>query len=113
MTIHRRDFFKATAIGGVGAAFGTTSCSQGEASPFAHLQPMTDGIQPITDDERRLRIEKAQRLMRANRIDALFLDVAHKNSYSVCGINKGGPAHTYFPGNGAWGVRHENLMKAQ
>src|SRR5210317_995126 len=81
MKIHRRGFFKATAIGAVGTALGTTSCSQGEASPFSHLHPMTDGIQPITDDERRLRIEKAQRLMRDNRIDALFLDAGTSMFY--------------------------------
>ena len=81
MKIHRGGFFKATAMGAVGTALGTTSCSQGEASPFSHLQPMTDGILPITDDERRLRIENAQRLMRANRIDALFLDAGTSMFY--------------------------------
>ena len=32
-------------------------------------------------------------------VDALMMDV-RKNDYSLCGINKGGPAATYFPGNG-------------
>ncbi len=64
-----------------------------------------------------------------------------KNAYSVCGVNQGGPAAAYFPGNGGllyavammaagwdgaadnhapgfpndrtWVVRHEGLMKAQ
>jgi hypothetical protein len=75
-------------------------------------------------------------------VDALMMEVGkNKNSYSKCGINKGGPAAAYFPGNGgllyavammaagwdggpetnapgfpsddSWVVRHEGLMKAQ
>lgn len=74
-------------------------------------------------------------------VDALFLKAAHKNEYSLCGINRRGPAHTYFPGNGgllyavammaagwdggperdapgfpddgSWVVSHEGLRKAQ
>lgn len=35
---------------------------------------MTDGIQPITGQERQARIEKARRLMRENRIDAILME---------------------------------------
>jgi Xaa-Pro dipeptidase len=35
---------------------------------------MTDGVVPISLDERRGRIEKARRLMRENKIDALFIE---------------------------------------
>jgi hypothetical protein len=73
-------------------------------------------------------------------VEALLMDVG-KNGYSVCGINRGGPATVYFPGNGgllyavammaagwddgsdrhapgfpddgSWVVRHEGLMPAQ
>jgi hypothetical protein len=73
-------------------------------------------------------------------VDALMMKV-NKNNYSKCGINTGGPAAAYFPGNGgllyavammaagwdgapdkhapgfpndgSWVVRHEGLMKAQ
>lgn len=38
------------------------------------LSRMTDGIVPISLDERRARIEKARRLMRENKIDAIFLE---------------------------------------
>jgi Xaa-Pro dipeptidase len=38
------------------------------------LQPMTAGIAPITDDERRARLEKARRLMAANGIGAILLE---------------------------------------
>jgi Xaa-Pro dipeptidase len=41
---------------------------------IAKLRPMTDGVQPITDEERQARIEKARRLMRENRLDAIFLE---------------------------------------
>jgi len=38
------------------------------------LRPMTDGIVPISDDERRARIERARRLMADNRIEAIYLE---------------------------------------
>lgn len=39
-----------------------------------NLKPMTGGIQPITDDERRARIEKAHKLMRDNKIGAVVME---------------------------------------
>ncbi|WP_083415678.1 glycoside hydrolase family 65 protein [Algibacter lectus] len=73
-------------------------------------------------------------------INALLMD-SPKNRYSKCGINTGGPAAAYFPGNGgllyaiammsagwdgennkrapgfpddgSWTIKHEGLMKAQ
>src|SRR2546425_5033697 len=38
------------------------------------LPRMTDGIVPISLDERRARIENARRLMRQNRIDAIYIE---------------------------------------
>jgi Xaa-Pro dipeptidase len=38
------------------------------------LRPMLDGVQPITVEERQARIEKAQRLMHENKIDAIVLE---------------------------------------
>lgn len=38
------------------------------------LKKMTDGIVPISLDERRARIEKARRLMRENHIDAIYVE---------------------------------------
>jgi Xaa-Pro dipeptidase len=38
------------------------------------LRRMTDGIVPISLDERRARIEKARRLMRENKIDAIYIE---------------------------------------
>jgi Xaa-Pro dipeptidase len=42
--------------------------------PIRRLKPMLDGVQPITDDERRARIDKARSLMREQKIDALVLE---------------------------------------
>jgi len=38
------------------------------------LRPMTDGIKPITGEERQARIEKARRLMRDNQLGAIVLE---------------------------------------
>ena len=43
-------------------------------APIRALKPMTDGIVPITLDERRARIEKARRLMAENGIDAILVE---------------------------------------
>lgn len=85
MRIDRRGFFRVSAA----AAAGTTlvSCA-GPAEPpkagpaaegvvpeaIRRLAPMTDGIAPITDGERKARIEKARRLMVENKIDAIYLE---------------------------------------
>jgi Xaa-Pro dipeptidase len=43
-------------------------------SAIENLQPMTDGIVPITEAERKQRIAKAQQLMDQHKIDAIFLE---------------------------------------
>ena len=87
MPLKRRAFLRWSAAAGLGA--GTAACTVaapgdqnvtdrtgGQSdSPAAHpalraLRPMTEGIVPISDDERRARIERARRLMAENRIDA-------------------------------------------
>jgi Xaa-Pro dipeptidase len=47
-----------------------------EAAPevIRNLKPMTDGIQPITDVERKARVEKAQRLMRTKGVAGIVLE---------------------------------------
>ena len=42
--------------------------------PIRKLRRMMDGIAPISLDERRARIEKARRLMRENKIDAIYVE---------------------------------------
>ena len=44
------------------------------ADDFSDLAPMTDGIVPITVEEREGRIEKARELMARHGIDAVYLE---------------------------------------
>lgn len=94
MRTSRRRFLKWSAAGGIGigaaactadapSAQGATDRPGGAASgePLGDvpaviraLKPMTDGIVPIADDERRSRIEQARRLMAENGIGAILLE---------------------------------------
>jgi Xaa-Pro dipeptidase len=58
------------------AAAGAAKLAEGQDVPDAikKLRPMTDGIRPITAEERRGRVDKAQRLMRENKIGAIVLE---------------------------------------
>src|SRR6185369_10458364 len=70
MLTSRRTFLAAGA-GAIGhAAFGQTAVPEA----IRKLKPMTDGVKPITDAERHARIDKARRLMREQKIGALFME---------------------------------------
>ncbi|HKP45170.1 MAG TPA: Xaa-Pro peptidase family protein [Pyrinomonadaceae bacterium] len=85
MTIDRRNFLRGSAV-----FAGTTGLLSravfAESSPFEPVQQreipdairklkkMTDDVTPITLEERRARIEKAKRLMREQRIDAIYIE---------------------------------------
>lgn len=76
--------------------------------PIRKLKPMTAGIEPITDNERRARMEKARRLMRENKISALFLEGGSSLFYFT-GTRWGSSERTFgmvFPavGEPAWVV---------
>src|SRR5256885_14841046 len=45
-----------------------------QPEPIRRLRSMTANVVPITLEERKARIEKAQRLMRENRIDAIYIE---------------------------------------
>jgi Xaa-Pro dipeptidase len=47
---------------------------QSQPEPIRRLRRMTDNVVPITLDERKARIEKAQKLMREQRIDAIYVE---------------------------------------
>ncbi len=95
--MNRRTFLSSTAMTAGGAlvacaappapATGGPDASLPE--PIRALTPMTDGIVPITDDERRARMAKAQALMAANRIDAVFIEPGTSLFYYT-GIRWGG-----------------------
>src|SRR5258708_1614767 len=104
MTIKRRDFLQKATRAATGTALiyglssyiapGTTApgiTAPGTTAPGAQptplsppqlrgrlagpdLQPMTGDIVPITVEERQARIQKAQRLMLENKLEALILD---------------------------------------
>ena len=82
MHIGRRDFLSMSA-GGVGAvalgaapAIAQSQRAIDDAVPptIRALRPMSADIVPISDDERRARLEKARRLMAEHRIDAVVLE---------------------------------------
>ncbi|HEX4951387.1 MAG TPA: Xaa-Pro peptidase family protein [Blastocatellia bacterium] len=68
MCTDRRGFLRLSAAAAGLAAFDAAGFADPEA------QPRTTGIKPISDDERRARIAKAQRLMVENKIDAIYLE---------------------------------------
>jgi len=63
---------------------------------ISDLKPMTEGIAPITVEERRSRIEKARRLMAQHAIDAVYIEA--------------GTSLFYFTGIDWW--RSERMMAA-
>jgi Xaa-Pro dipeptidase len=69
MMVDRRQFL---------ATVGAAAIARGQSPPVPHtlpeVRPMTDGIQPITDSERRGRMDNARRLMVENRIGGIFLE---------------------------------------
>ncbi len=77
MSLDRRQFLSASAgVAGAGLLEGTSAAREVRDVPesIQKLRPMLDGIEPITDVERRGRIEKARRLMVENDIDAVFFE---------------------------------------
>lgn len=80
----RRDFLKLSATAVAGAALAASmDHAQAQSIPdsLTQLKPMTDGIVPISDAERWDRIEKAQRLMMDNSIDAIFMEPGSSSFY--------------------------------
>src|SRR5580700_3966311 len=66
--MNRRSF-----LGISGAGLSALASAQ-EPAAISTLQPMTAGVQPITLEERRARIEKARRLMSAQKIGAVYME---------------------------------------
>lgn len=86
MCTDRRDFLKASAgVAGatlLGSRFAFAHTNDLEANQqrqeipesIQRLKKITDGVVPIGDDERRARIAKAQRLMREQKIEAMYVE---------------------------------------
>jgi Xaa-Pro dipeptidase len=75
MCVDRRDFIRLSAgIAGTAILTGGEIDAEPVPQSIRELRPSTVNIVPISDDERRDRIAKAQRLMVETRIDAIFLE---------------------------------------
>jgi Xaa-Pro dipeptidase len=70
----RRTFLRWSAAAGLGAAAAPHTTSALGAQRASALKPMTAGIVPITDDERRARLEKARRLMAETGVGAIYFE---------------------------------------
>jgi len=87
MKLKRREFIGITAIAAAsGIATGINSCASDtkktdEKSSADGIQSMTGDVVPISLQERNARIEKAQRLMTENKIQALVLDASSSLKY--------------------------------
>jgi Xaa-Pro dipeptidase len=80
----------------IGAALGDAAVAeaQGAAPSLASLRPIEPPVLPITDDERRGRIEKARRLMTENGIGAIFLEGGTSMFYYT-GVRWGNSERTF------------------
>src|SRR3954467_3771894 len=85
--LSRRRFMQAGAVA-AGASLGTQAIAQGIDAPCAMLPPpiaslksMKDQAQPITNEERHARLERARQLMPASELDAILLMEGTSLSY--------------------------------
>jgi Xaa-Pro dipeptidase len=72
----RRNFLGAASLTSGALALSSFNATSANDLPSSieRLQPMTDGIVPISIEERKQRIAKAQQLMAEQKIDALFME---------------------------------------
>jgi Xaa-Pro dipeptidase len=112
MQLDRRDFLGSSVTLAGAAVLGRAGTAHAQAevaalpAPIRALKPMTQGIIPISDDERRARLEKARRLMVENQIDAIFLE-GGSSLYYYTGVRWGNSERMFglvLParGEGAW-----------
>lgn len=79
-SINRRGFFHTSSTAALGAVAAASAVRDVEAQPagalpepIAALRPMTDGVSPITLDERRARVARAQKLLGETGLDAVVI----------------------------------------
>ncbi|MES1222192.1 MAG: aminopeptidase P family N-terminal domain-containing protein, partial [Bacteroidota bacterium] len=87
MSLKRRDFINLSAIAAATGVVSTISSCKSNKDPdekktaTAELRSMTGDVIPITVKEREARIEKAQRLLTEQKIEALILDAGTSLKY--------------------------------
>ena len=77
MCTDRRDFLRLSAGIAGATLFGNSLANAQQGSQpeaIRQLRRMTDNVRPITIEERKSRIDKAQQLMRQQRIDAIYIE---------------------------------------
>jgi Xaa-Pro dipeptidase len=86
--MNRRQFLGSAALGAGVAVVGCGPAPEAAESPASDtpqairdLKPMRDGIAPISVDERKARIAKAQQLMGEQKIDAIFMEGTASSFY--------------------------------
>ena len=99
MCTDRRDFLRLSAGMAGATLFGSSLVHAHEETPepqqstqpeaIRQLRRMTDNVVPITLEERKGRIEKAQKLMRENRVDAIYIESGSSMFYFT-GVRWGG-----------------------
>ena len=83
----RRNFIKKSAFGASAAiVVGMTSCvteesPEKERTLFDSLKPLTTDVVPISVEERKSRVKKAQKLMKENGLQAILLDAGTSLKY--------------------------------
>src|SRR6266487_1943660 len=85
MKLKRRDFINVSALAATGLAATMGACATDkkpeEKDPLSGLKAMTDDVVPISLEERKSRVAKAQQLLAENKIDALLLDAGTSMDY--------------------------------
>ena len=84
MTFNRRNFLKLASLAPGLAIPSFSFANQSEKDlpkALGGLKPMTADVVPISREERLARIAKAQSLMIANKVDALFLEPGTSMAY--------------------------------
>jgi len=104
---------------GTTAAFGLAKLAAQDSVPDAikNLRPMKAGVQPITDEERGARIEKARRLMRENKLGAVVMEGGSSLFYFTGsrGLGDGRTCAWVLPaaGDPAWFISQADELHAQ
>ncbi len=83
MRVSRRTFVQTSMMGGVAATQLRGQSGNTVPSSITSLKPLPNPAPPITAEERRARIAKAQRLMRDNGLGAIVLEGGTSMSYFV------------------------------